>query len=374
MDRTPYAVVRAASKSAGVPAEFLGGYLDALREVAATGRLLCRDEVEALRERGAHAAGSGIPLSALLDLYLAVSELAARRVPEVRALTPGALLAVTRRAAAALSDGYGRGQKLAAEQDDATRQELVDDLLAGRCAPDGLVKRAERFGIALTGEHVVVVVAWERPLAGGDAVARQVRDSLSARFGFWNVLVTVRDGQLVALASGGLGGGPAELLRSLVKALGEGERWRVGVGRPHPGVHGVMASYTEARNAIDLAERLGLQPRVLKAADLLVFPVLLRDREAITDLVTTVLHPLKRARGGAVPFLDTLRAFFACCGNTSATARELEVTPRAVVYRLDRIRSLTGYSATDPTQRFTLEAAVLGARLLGWPEGWTDGA
>jgi hypothetical protein len=35
-----------------------------------------------------------------------------------------------------------------------------------------------------------------------------------------------------------------------------------------------------------------------------------------------------------------------------------------VTYRLERIRALTGYSATDPAHWFTLEAAVLGARLL----------
>jgi hypothetical protein len=45
---------------------------------------------------------------------------------------------------------------------------------------------------------------------------------------------------------------------------------------------------------------------VLNAADLLVFPVLLRDRDAIVDLVTTVLGPLTTARGGAQPYLDTV--------------------------------------------------------------------
>jgi DNA-binding PucR family transcriptional regulator len=41
-----------------------------------------------------------------------------------------------------------------------------------------------------------------------------------------------------------------------------------------------------------------------------------------------------------------------------------------VTYRLERIRRLTGFSPDDPTQRFTLETAVLGARLLGWPAGF----
>ena len=34
----------------------------------------------------------------------------------------------------------------------------------------------------------------------------------------------------------------------------------------------------------------------------------------------------------------------------------------------DRVRELTGYRADDPAQAFTLQVAVLGARLLGWRE------
>jgi sugar diacid utilization regulator len=44
-----------------------------------------------------------------------------------------------------------------------------------------------------------------------------------------------------------------------------------------------------------------------------------------------------------------------------------DVAVRTVTYRLDRIKELTGYDAADPIHRFTLHAAVLGARVLGWP-------
>jgi DNA-binding PucR family transcriptional regulator len=40
---------------------------------------------------------------------------------------------------------------------------------------------------------------------------------------------------------------------------------------------------------------------------------------------------------------------------------------RTVTYRLAKVRTLTGYDPADPTQLFTLHAAVLGARLLEWP-------
>ena len=49
-------------------------------------------------------------------------------------------------------------------------------------------------------------------------------------------------------------------------------------------------------------------------------------------------------------------------------ARRLHLSVRAVTYRLDRVRRLTGYDPADPTQAFTLQVAAVGARLLGWPE------
>jgi DNA-binding PucR family transcriptional regulator len=80
-----------------------------------------------------------------------------------------------------------------------------------------------------------------------------------------------------------------------------------------------------------------------------------------------VLDPLAHARGGPEPLLETLEAVFAAQGNQTAAARKLGISPRAVTYRLERIRRLTGFSPDDPTQRFTLETAVIGARLIGWP-------
>ena len=79
------------------------------------------------------------------------------------------------------------------------------------------------------------------------------------------------------------------------------------------------------------------------------------------------------ARGGPQPYLETLSVLFDNQGNHTAAARQLHLSVRAVTYRLDRIRSLTGYHPGEPTQRFTLQTAVLGARLLGWPRGDAQG-
>ncbi|GAT70903.1 pucR family transcriptional regulator [Planomonospora sphaerica] len=314
-----------------------------------------------------------------------------------------AVLSALRRAVSALMEGYENAQRLAIRQEEAARREFVDDLLHGRA--DRLAERAEHFGLRLAESYVVAVArpagsvragggpapigpgragtgsggtgaepggkavapdaAGNPGLRDGDPVARRIEEALVARFGSHNVLVAVRDGLLVCVAPGSLSAATGEFTHHVRQAFEPG--WCVGVGRAHRGPGGVVASYREAGNAIELGDRLGLRAPVLKAADLLVFPVLLRDREAIDDLVTTVLSPLLEARGGPEPLLDTLEAVFAVQGNQAAAARRLGVSTRAVTYRLERIRRLTGFSPDDPTQRFTLETAVLGARLLDWP-------
>ncbi len=40
---------------------------------------------------------------------------------------------------------------------------------------------------------------------------------------------------------------------------------------------------------------------------------------------------------------------------------------RALTYRLERIHKLTGANPADPSHRYMLQTAVIGARLLDWP-------
>jgi len=148
---------------------------------------------------------------------------------------------------------------------------------------------------------------------------------------------------------------------------GQAPPWRIVVGRSYPGPSGVARSHEEAAEALDVAQRLGLPEPVADAADLLIYQVLLRDREAITDLVRTVLTPLDAARGGAAPLLATLAAYFSHGGVAAAAARDLHLSVRAVTYRLARVRDLTGRDPTVPADALTLQVAVIGARLLDWP-------
>ncbi|NED90470.1 PucR family transcriptional regulator, partial [Streptomyces sp. SID11233] len=118
-----------------------------------------------------------------------------------------------------------------------------------------------------------------------------------------------------------------------------------------------------------VGERMELPEPVLHAEDLLVFPVLTRDRQAMYDLMDTVLGPLEEARGGAGPLLVTLREYFEAGCVSAEAARRLNLSVRALTYRLERIRTLTGLDLSDSLDRYSLHTAVIGARLFGWPRG-----
>ncbi|MFD1929871.1 PucR family transcriptional regulator [Nonomuraea mangrovi] len=315
-----------------------------LAEHAATGRLPGRATLEECRAAGERAAEQGVPLRALIDEAL-------------RALDGTAAL---RRAVAALMEGYEGAQQAAWRGEELARREFVDDLLQGRA--ERLAERAERFGLRLAEAYMVAVA---RGMSDGDP--DRIERDLIARFGSHNVLVAVRDGLLVCVVPATLPAAVGEFTHHVRARFADG--WRLGVGRPQRGPGGVVSSFREAAGALELADKLGIRAQVVRAADLLVFPVLLRDRAAIEDLVTSVLSPLLRARGGHEPLLETLEAIFAAHGNQAAAARRLGISTRTVTYRLERIRRLTGFSPDEPTQRFTLETAVLGARLLEWPSG-----
>ncbi|WP_233156977.1 CdaR family transcriptional regulator [Amycolatopsis sp. KNN50.9b] len=370
----PALAARAARDAGGVPAEFLDGYLEMLDLVSRTGRRLTRDELESRRMLGARAAERNIPLRALADLYLSANWMAWRNLPAVAAAADKdhlrsiaeAIMRAADDAVVALADGYDNAQRRLTRRQEAERREFIDDLLYGHGDLGKLAERAERFGLRLAGSYVVAAARADHPFTDGDSTAHRVESALLTRFDARDLLVTVKDGLLLCLAPGAAHPAVAEFARHLGILLA-GRAWQIGVGRPHPGPGGVLRSFQEARNALELAESLGLTAPVLNAADLLVFQVLYRDRAAIVDLVDTVLSPLTRTRGGARPLLDTLAAYFATGGVTAETARNLFLSVRAVTYRLDRIRNLTGLDPRQPAQRFTLEAAVLGARLLGWP-------
>lgn len=348
-----------------IPDRFLGGYAEILGEVAGTGRRLTRDELESRRTLGRESAEAGHQLRALVRLHLAETRASWPATARgTDAVATDAVLAAVEQAVDAFAEGFERAQRLTVRREEAARREFIDDLLYGRSDLGRLAERATRFGLRLSRAHAVAVAAGPEAYTESDAAPRSVEAALLTRFSGRKILLTTKDGRLVCIAPGS----QPDVLRYFAKqAHAATDGGQVAVGRPHRGPGGVVHSYDEALEALDMAERMGLDDPVLYSADLLVYPVLTRDRQAMADLVRSELGPLQQARGGAEPLLETLSVYFDAGCVAAETARRLALSVRALTYRLERIHQLTGSDPSDPIHRYSLQTAVIGARLLDWP-------
>jgi sugar diacid utilization regulator len=377
----------AARDAGGVPVQLLGDYLPLLADAAASGRRPKRAELDAVGLLGRQAAQQGISAGRVVKLYLSAARRLWHDLPtvvrsrdsEVVRAAAAAVLQVIDEAVATLAEGYAEARRDLVRWEETLRRELVDDLLRGDSDLGTLVERSEPFGIDLARVHQVVLAAPSRRLPDTDAAISALEAVILDRLGDRDVLVATKDGLLVVLApaeataagrtaptdnpAGDLG----QVIHRELNRLRHGRPWRVAVGRAHPGLYGIARSYEEAREVMTMAGRLRVGQAVLNAHDLLVYRVLLRDQPAIVDLIAAVLSPLLEARGGAQPLLGTLDTYFGTREVATEAAKRLHVSVRTVTYRLDRIRKLTGYDPANPEHRFTLQAAVLGAKALNWP-------
>lgn len=382
-------VAEGASKDAGgVSAEFLASYLPMLADAATSGRSPGRPEIDAVRLQGRRAAERGVAVGRGVDLYLSAARRVWAELPAVvrerdnKAVRAAAeaVLQVVNDAVASFAEGHAEAGRDLVRREETSRRELVDDLLRGDAHLSELVERAEPFGLDLTRAHQIALAQPAQRLPSIAAATSALERVVLDRFGDRDVLVATKEGLVVVLALAEATGAPAtsmglvptgslgKTVHSELSRLRRGSPWRVAVGRAHPGAYGIARSYEEAREGLTMAARMHLDTPIVETRDLLTYRVLARDQPALTDLVHSVLQPLRQARGGAGPLVETLAAYFDCgCVATAAAAR-LHLSVRAVTYRLDRVRSLTGFDPNDPAHRFTLQAAVLGAKLLDWPE------
>lgn len=365
----------ATSREPVSPPAVVAAFEEVSHRVARGGGQLDEAALEDIRAAGSRAAEEGMTAGAAVDLYLASTAQAWGSVPvpqqEGAPVAAQTMLAGLRIAVPVLVEGYQHAGLQLIRHEETVRREFIDDLLRGDADVASIVQRAEPFGIDLAAWHQIAVAGPREDARVEERDGTVLEREVLGRYGERDVLVTTKGGYLVAMVPASPADGdvdePARLLHQALSRSTRRKQWRVAVGRPYPGMHGVARSYEEAREAMTLAERLHPHDDMVQTRDLLIYRVLGRDRAALAELVQSVLTPLTRARGGAGPLVDTLEAYFESGEVATATARRMHVSVRTVTYRLAKIASLTGYDPTVPAQRLTLQASVVGARLLPWP-------
>lgn len=273
------------------------------------------------------ARGAGVPLATVIDVWMAVADATrAGRDPAVH-------LRLVGDGTRALCAGYGDGLAEAVARTERERALLLDELLS-EAPVEQVQERAARLGVDLSGRRSVIVIG-----VVADHVLERLLDA--------GALAGPRAGTVVGVVAGRVPRGPET----------------AGLGRPGLGITGIRASFAEARRALDLATRLGLRG-VVPIGDVLPEAVVARDQEALRELVEATLAPLRSTRNGGPQYVETASVWLQEGLSVAATARTLDVHERTIRYRLARIAKLTALDLQHADDRFRLELAIRGARLL----------
>ena len=303
-----------------------------------------------------------------IDGYLA---LVARRSAFWEADAPS-----LRRGAAALAIHLARETAVLAAED-RLQGNLVDDLLEGNYpSAESILARAKRLGFDLALNHVALALLVEPPHAADEARVGSVLagaiDRVLAGLGSSG---PIRQSGRSALALIPLPATsePPELRRLGERILGEvSDRLRPavitgGLGRFHPGLEGLRRSGREADQALTSGRQVFGSGRLTYFGDLGIYRLLfaIRDQhelEAFYEDTLGALVDYDRRREGDL--VKTLTAYFAAGSSPGEAASQLHLHRNTLLYRLNRIRAITGLDLDDPDTRLSLHLALKVGEIL----------
>ncbi len=352
--------------------------------------LLARDRPEVLRWLRATTESSPVdPPTAVYDLDTSWSRVAAPVIGRDGLL--GCLSLLVPRGAGSPEDAQAtaRGASacavvLAREQAAATaRREVelhvLDEVLDGALRSEAtLLQQARRLGHDLTARHVAFVARFDQATGSGPVRA-------GGRDERWDVL-----GETLTRVAGVRGARPlwrvrhnaaeivwpattaaeaARIAASVRDELGllAGNRngaatvVSMGVGVPREGIAGIRRSHQESRQALALGRRLHGPGHLTRFDDLGVYRLIFaaENLPELRDLYEEALGPLMAYdRDNNADLIRTLAAFFAANGSPKEAAERLQVHRNTVLYRLDRVRDITGYDLEDANLRLRLHLAL----------------
>jgi PucR family transcriptional regulator, purine catabolism regulatory protein len=283
---------------------------------------------------------------------------------------------VTSRGAAACAVVLAREQAAASVRREVELH-VLDEVLDGALRSETtLIQQAKRLGHDLEAPHVALVARLDHP-AGTGPVRAQGRDDRWATLGevvaragtprsgralwrvrhnsaeiVWPVAAGVEAARIARLIH--------EDLTSLVPTNGGGAV-SLGLGTPRAGLQGIRRSHQEARQALTLGRRLHGPGHLTRFDDLGVYRLIFAAEglPELRSLHEEALAPLLAYdRLNNAELIRTLDAFFAARCSPKEAATILHVHRNTVLYRLDRVREITGYDLDDANVRLRLQLAL----------------
>jgi sugar diacid utilization regulator len=287
--------------------------------------------------------------------------------------------------AAAAADALARAER-AEELPVQSRDEVLTDLLSAtpqtRAA---IVTRARNLGLPIDGSHVAVRLDFEAladPAVGEEVAAYQARVRLAtaalqavrASGGSWHAARTGEALILVSSSREDPGAAAANRIASLMDQVlaGLGNRLpatviRCGVGSPHPGPAGLLASVAEAK-AATIAARTSDRANIAVAFDSAGLRRTLVEwyaSDTAREAVASVLQPLAQLGGArAERLIRTLHVYLDERGSMTRTGERLNLHRNAVAYRIKQAFELLDVDEDNPDDLLLLQLACR-ARELG---------
>jgi purine catabolism regulator len=281
---------------------------------------------------------------------------------------------VTARGAAACAVVLAREQAAATVRRDIELH-VLDEVLDGALRSEAtLLQQAQRLGHDLLAPHLVVVArvesaaggpvragAGEERWAGLHEAATRAETKRGSRL-LWRIRNNATE---FVLAAGELRDERrlAERLRDDLRGrllAGDGAM-TLGVGTIQEGLAGIRRSHAEAKQALLLGRRLLGPGQLTLFGDLGVYRLIFAAESLpeLHELYARALGPLlDYDRQNGAELVTTLDAFFAANASPKEAATRLGVHRNTVLYRLDRIREITGYDLEDAAVRLRLQLAL----------------
>jgi len=303
------------------------------------------------------------------------AEVAAER--EAALIIAGRVLDHVDTMSVAAAQGYLEELQTVWSDREVIRHDLLEALISGDGESEQVRRLARSLRLRLSENYIVVVVRTTQGQPGErrhtiaqQVVLRDVVEGVRARLvpAAGSLLVGIRHGEVIALYPFE---SPSELAlaRHLCVALASHLAHtdaRIGISSCRQGLAPLAASFAEAREAVEIAVGNGANGPVVAFDEVLVDSVVRASPHADRILDATIAPLLAYDAEHKAELVPTLRSYVRSGFNLTKCAESRCVHPNTIVYRLRRIKELTGRDPHVPDDLLLLQ---LGLKLTGVGSG-----
>lgn len=240
------------------------------------------------------------------------------------------------------------------------QRDLLDVLIAGKGEGERIRRLARSLHLQLAESYVVVVLRSERESA--DVALRRVVEAARSHLQpvAASLLVGMRQGEVVAMYPADEPDDPDTMRRqcaALAEALGD-EGVSVGMSGCHGGMAAIAVAYAEARDAVEIALSTGVRGRPVAFDEVLIDHMVRSSPHGDRIVESTLRALIDYDAERQAELVSTLRAYIASGFNLTRSAETLCVHPNTVVYRLRRVKEISGRDPHDPDDLLLLFLAL----------------